>query len=186
MSGQIKIIGGQYKGKKITVPTALDCRPTSNRIRESVFNILQFEIREAICLDAFAGSGAMGLEAYSRGAQQVIFLEKQHKVFINLKKNIESFQIPKERFELHHIDCQEYLQNTKKQFDIIFLDPPFRQNFWDEISQQIINRHLLKENGIIYLEAPTPIATPDPKWELYKHKKVGMVYYHFFKLNPSS
>lgn len=183
MTGQIKIIAGQFKGRKIKVPDMIDCRPTPNRVRESLFNTLQFDIRDANCLDAFAGSGALGLEAYSRGAQTVVFLEKEPHVFFNLKKTLADFKTSSASIELHQLDCINYLNHTRRQFDIIFLDPPFGQNLWQSVCEIIHLKNILTPEGILYIEAPQLIQLPSSDWHLYKHQKMSSVYTHFFKLN---
>ena len=183
MTGQIKIIAGQFKGKKIKVPDMLDCRPTPNRVRESLFNTLQFDIRDANCLDAFSGSGALGLEAYSRGAQTVVFLEKEPRAFFNLKKTLADFKASSASLELYQLDCMDYLNQTRRQFDIIFLDPPFRQNLWQSVCEIIHRNNILTPEGILYIEAPQLIQLPSSDWQLYKHQKMSSVYMHFFKLN---
>jgi 16S rRNA (guanine966-N2)-methyltransferase len=184
MTGQIKIIAGQFKGKKIKVPEMIDCRPTPNRVRESLFNTLQFDIRDAHCLDAFAGSGALGLEASSRGAQTVVFLEKEPRVFLNLKKTLIDFKASASTLELHQLDCINYLNQTNRQFDIIFLDPPFQQNLWQSVCEIIFQKNILTPEGILYIEAPQLIQLSSSDWQIYKHQKMSSVYMHFFKLNP--
>ena len=180
MTGFIKIIGGQFKGKKIKVPEAMDLRPTPNRLRESIFNVLQFQIKHAHCLDAFAGTGALGLEAASRGAAQVVFLENNSKVYQNLDLTLKQFQHP--HLTALKTDCIDYLEHCKQTFDVIFLDPPFRQNLWETCIHHVIHRHLLNEDGILYIESPTPIKMHDKIWTLLKQGKVGDVYYGIYQL----
>ena len=116
----VRIIGGLYRGKKIHVPELEGLRPTPNRVRETLFNWLMNDIRGARCLDAFAGSGALGLEAYSRGAAEVIFLESSHCAHGALQKNIALFKNP--TLILKKTDALSYLESAKEPFDIIFLD----------------------------------------------------------------
>src|SRR3990167_149658 len=123
MPGKIKIIAGIYKGKTLPVINTAHLRPTPNRVRETLFNWLMFEIKAYTCLDAFAGSGALGIEALSRGAKKVILLEKDKEVFNKLEKTTQSLKndaiIPLKA------DFFTFITTTKEQFDLIFLDPPF-------------------------------------------------------------
>jgi len=179
MTGEIKIIAGLFKGKKIKVPNIDDLRPTPNRLRESLFNILQFDIQGADCLDAFAGTGALGFEAYSRGAKSVTFIEKNIEAARFLKKTIDDFSNP--NLELIHQDCLHYLQSCKKTFDIIFLDPPFKQNLWHRCCDMIQKRHLLNPNASIYLESAMAILDIGSSFKCQKHAKVGDVFYAIFR-----
>ncbi len=179
MLGHIKIIGGKYKGKKITVIESPDLRPTPNRLRETLFNILQHDIKLSKCLDGFAGTGALGLEAYSRGASQVTFLESNLTIFKQLAENTKEF--PHSEIECIHIDCLKYLKQTTKKFDIIFLDPPFKKDFWLQCCQTIIERNLLEDNGIIYLESPSPISIETNRLNFIRTGVIGDVYYTLFQ-----
>lgn len=181
MTGFIKIIGGKYKGKKIKVPDATDLRPTPNRLRESIFNVLQFDIKHASCLDAFAGTGALGLEAASRGAKEVIFLESNPKVYKALEQTLKEFDHP--HLSVIKTDCRDYLQKCIQKFDIIFLDPPFQKNLWEECIQSISQQQLLAENGIIYLESPISIPMETSCWTNIKQGKMGDVYFGIYQLS---
>ncbi len=154
MHGFVKIIAGRLKGKKIKVLENLDLRPTPNRLRESLFNIIQREVIHARCLDGFAGTGALGVEAYSRGAEHVTFLENHYKIYRQLLDNTKV--IPVENIKTIQIECLEFLKSTAERFDLIFLDPPFRKNYWQELMEIIAKRQLLNPHGILYLESPEP------------------------------
>ena len=181
MTGFIKIIGGQFKGKKIIVPDAMDLRPTPNRLRESLFNVLQFNIKQAVCLDAFAGTGALGLEAASRGAAQVVFLENNAKVYQSLDLTLKAFQHP--HLTAIKTDCLHYLEHCKQKFDVIFLDPPFRQSLWETCILHITQQQLLNEDGILYIESPAPIEMNEKFWSLIKQGKMGDVYFGIYQLS---
>lgn len=122
MPGEIKIIGGRFKGRKIKVLDMPHLRPTPIRLRETLFNVIQFDIKQAECLDTFAGTGALGLEAFSRGAKQVTFLEAQPKIYQQLLQNIQIFS---NSLQAICINALDYLKKTEKKFDIIFLDSSF-------------------------------------------------------------
>jgi 16S rRNA (guanine966-N2)-methyltransferase len=178
MNGEIKIIGGQFKGKKIKVAEIDGLRPTPNRLRESLFNILQFEIRGSDCLDAFAGTGALGFEAYSRGAKSITFIENHPQASHLLKKNILSFN--SNCLTLIVKDCLSYLQTCDKTFDVIFLDPPFKQNLWQSCCDIIQKRQLLNPHGLIYLESPSEILDIGSQFSCHKHGRIGDVFYAIF------
>ena len=118
MKQVIRIIGGQYRGKKLQFPDMDDLRPTPDRVRETLFNWLMNDIKEARCLDAFAGSGALGLEAFSRGALRVVFIEQSGSAYGNLQKIVTQFNSPK--LHLCKADARLYLQQSLEQFDLIF------------------------------------------------------------------
>ena len=179
MTNEIKIIAGVFKGKKITVPQLDDLRPTPNRLRESLFNVLQFDIQASDCLDAFAGTGALGLEAFSRGANAITFIENNPLAIKYLKKTIQNFS--NTRLTLIQQDCLAYLQSCQKTFDIIFLDPPFKQDLWQSCCDIIVDRKLLNAHGIIYLESPRAILNIGAAFECQKHAKVGEVFYTIFR-----
>ena len=180
MSGEIRIIGGLFKGKKIKVLDSADLRPTPNRLRESLFNVLQFDIKGAYCLDIFAGSGALGIEALSRGARSVVFVEKNHKAYLQLQKNLIELQIKSS--SVLHQDAVLYLQSCQEKFDIIFMDPPFQLNLWSTCVDIIEKKQLLKPQGLIYLESPQPIHLNPEKWSVKKQNKMGEVYYGIFEI----
>jgi 16S rRNA (guanine966-N2)-methyltransferase len=180
MIGEIKIIGGKFKGRKLKVLDMPDLRPTPNRLRETLFNIIQYDLKQAKCLDAFAGTGALGLEAYSRGAESVIFLETNLKTYQQLKNNLTIFQ--SNTLEAFTINCLDYLKTTNKVFDIIFLDPPFKENLWEECCQIILDRALLQPGGLIYLEAPFKINLDINHWKIRKEDKLSDVFYSIYEL----
>jgi len=181
MFGELKIIGGRFKGRKIKVIDAPNLRPTPNRIREAVFNALQHDIKEACCLDAFAGSGALGLEALSRGAKEVTFLELNPSVYTQLQKNLALFTGG--TIHHHRQNALAFLQTTQKTFDLIFLDPPFESNLWDECCHWIEQRHLLNPHGLLYLESSHLIELSSPSWTEIKTDRVSDVYYSIYLKN---
>jgi 16S rRNA (guanine966-N2)-methyltransferase len=176
---EIRIIGGQYRGKKLHFPNIEGLRPTPDRVRETLFNWLMHDIRDARCLDAFAGSGALGLEAFSRGASQVILVEQSPQAHANLQKIIHAFNSP--IVKLLKMDAQHYLQTSKEQFDIIFLDPPFAHNYLPQCIADLAQNDILVQGGLVYLESPTPIEMDEKQWQQIKLKQAGQVLYGLFK-----
>lgn len=182
MKQVVRIIGGLYRGKKLHFPEVEGLRPTPDRVRETLFNWLMHDIRDARCLDAFAGSGALGLEAFSRGAARVVFLEQSPKAYTNLQKVITAFNSPK--LKLLQTDTLQYLQHNQEEFDIIFLDPPFAHNYLPQCISNITQSNILKRGGLVYLESPTIIHLDETQWRQIKLKQAGHVIYALFeKLN---
>ncbi|MFZ4077644.1 MAG: 16S rRNA (guanine(966)-N(2))-methyltransferase RsmD, partial [Legionellaceae bacterium] len=120
MNESIRIIGGLYRGKKLTFAAQPSLRPTPNRIRETLFNWLMHDIRDADCLDAFAGSGALGFEAFSRGAKQVTLIEHDQPTYACLKKQAASFNTT--QLTVLRADVCDFIKVTQQTFDIIFFD----------------------------------------------------------------
>ncbi|MBI2786771.1 MAG: 16S rRNA (guanine(966)-N(2))-methyltransferase RsmD [Legionella longbeachae] len=179
MKQVVRIIGGLYRGKKLHFPDVEGLRPTPDRVRETLFNWLMHNIRETNCLDAFAGSGALGLEAFSRGAAQVFFLEQSPQAYANLHKTISTFNSSK--LKLLKTDALEYLEHSKENFDIIFLDPPFAQNFLPQCMSYLAQSPVLKSGGLVYLESATAIHLDEHHWRQIKLKQAGQVLYGLFE-----
>jgi 16S rRNA (guanine966-N2)-methyltransferase len=172
----IRIIGGLYRGKKLQFPESKDLRPTPNRVRETLFNWLMQDTQEAHCLDAFSGSGALGLEAFSRGAATVVFLEESPKICENLQTIITSFHSP--NLKLIQTDALLYLQqDSGKPFDLIFLDPPFRENYIPQCLELIVQHKRLVPGGFVYFESSSPIEIDLQEWNPIKSKQAGQVSY---------
>lgn len=179
MKETIRIIGGQYRGKKLHFPAIDGLRPTPDRVRETLFNWLMHTIRNARCLDAFAGSGALGFEAFSREASKVILLEQNSTAFANLKKIASAFNSPK--LSVIKTDATIYISQTKEQFDIIFLDPPFAQPQLLECIQTLAATDILIAGGIVYIESAQALSLDPLHWETIKLKQAGQVVYGLYK-----
>lgn len=175
--GEIRIIGGQWRGRKLKVPTVLGLRPTPDRVRETLFNWLSPLLQGAYCLDAFAGSGALGFEALSRGAAHVVMIDQSPLVVSSLKEQLAVFHS-------HHADIYQAkvppLKKTLKPFDIVFLDPPFKENILLSMCFYLEKEGLLASQSYIYLESPHALASKDlpANWRLLKSKKAGQVAFH--------
>lgn len=175
MSQTVRIIGGKYRGKKLAFPLAEGLRPTPSRVRETLFNWLMHKVRGARCLDAFAGSGALGLEAFSRGAKEVVLVEASPLVCSHLKKVLAFF--PKEGLSLYSMSALTYLSKGPEPFDLIFLDPPFASAQLQECLVCIQKNSLLTEGGLIYVESNSPLSTYQSLFSVLKEQKAGQVYY---------
>jgi 16S rRNA (guanine966-N2)-methyltransferase len=175
----IRIIGGHYRGKKLSVVDLEGLRPTPDRVRETVFNWLMHDIHGARCLDAFAGSGALGLEACSRGAAEVVFLEQAAKAHAHLQKVITQFA--EARLKVVRTDALMYLQQSSEQFDLIFLDPPFQHNYLPQCIQLLAHSNILRAGGLIYLETDHLPELNPTHWKQIKLKQSGQVIYGLFE-----
>jgi 16S rRNA (guanine966-N2)-methyltransferase len=179
MKQSIRIIGGKYRGKKLFVPNLEGLRPTPDRVRETLFNWLMHDIRDACCLDAFAGSGALGFEAYSRGASSVVFIESADEAYVSLRKQVRAFATT--QLTVLHQDAFIYLQNTQQQFDIVFLDPPFANDYLTPCIQHLTNFNVLKSGGLLYVESSEIVNLDFQRWEPLKLKQAGKVMYGLYK-----
>lgn len=179
---QLRIIGGDWRGRKLSFPAIADLRPTSDRVRETLFNWLQMDIGGARCLDLFAGSGALGLEALSRGASEVCFVEKDAIAAQQIRDHLQLLQ--SQRGRVLQQDALGFLTHNTERFDIIFLDPPFKLDCMAECSQQLSERGIATSGSLIYIETPKqrPLpALPEP-WQLLKQKAAGDVAYHLVRV----
>ncbi len=179
MKQTIRIIGGLFRGKKLHFPEVEGLRPTPDRVRETLFNWLMHAIHDARCLDAFAGSGALGFEAYSRGASQVVLVEQSAAAYASLKKNASAFDSPK--IMTVNGDACDYLQRSTGQFDIIFLDPPFADNKIPLCMSLLAQSNLLVDGGLLYLESAEEIILAPEIWQKIKLKHAGQVTYGLYR-----
>ncbi len=181
-ANSFRIIAGQWRSRKLNFHAAQDLRPTTDRIRETVFNWLMPVISGASCLDLFAGSGALGLEAASRGAGQVEMVEKNHKVLESLKQNITLLGAA----QVHAVgdDAMHYLANNDIQFDIVFLDPPYRLQQLEKYAATLEERSRLKAGAYIYVEYPKQQTFTAPaSWAKEKTSMAGNVIYELYQTN---
>lgn len=180
-SNQLRIIGGAWRGRKLNFPDVDGLRPTGDRIRETLFNWLAPDIKGAHCLDLFAGSGALGLEALSRGAQSSLLLEKHAAAAQQLKSNLQLLQ--SECGKVEQVDSLQWLrqQQPPHPFDIIFIDPPFALDLWEPIAAALEAHHWLSDEAIIYLEAPRDAHLQLPtNWQLHRDKQAGQVSFRLY------
>ena len=170
--GEIRIIGGKWKGKKIYFNLNDDLRPTPDRAKETLFNWLGQDLNEMHCLDLFSGTGALGLEALSRGAKKVTFVEK-NKDYLQKIKKVYLEMSQKEDCDFYCAECLEWVQNksSKAKYDLIFIDPPFNKNLIDNLLSNILRRKLLSESGKIYFEFEKKLDLKIPESLALKKKK---------------
>ncbi len=169
----MRVISGQARGLKLASPEGLDTRPTTDRVKESMFNIISPFLPAEDILDLFSGSGALGIEALSRNSLHGVFVESDKSALKVLKQNLEkSRQMPKA--EVLPVDAFTYLSRAAVKFDIIFLDPPYNKGLLTEAVNKIAERGLLKEGGIIVAEGETGgEAPPTDRFDILKSAKYG-------------
>jgi len=171
--GKIRIIGGEYRGRKIQVPDRPDLRPTPDRVRETLFNWLGQSLDGLSCLDLFAGSGALGFEAASRGAARVVMVEQDRAVFEALRETKET--IGASAVEVLLDDAFAVLGKAQA-FDVVFLDPPFRQNALPAVFRQLKTAPGMR----VYVESSEPFV-PGERWRELKRARAGQVSYQLFE-----
>lgn len=175
--GEVRIIGGVWRSRRLSFPASAGLRPTPDRIRETVFNWLTPALPGARCLDLFAGSGAFGFESVSRGALHAVLVEKQIEVVAALREN--SKRLKAEAVEIVHADALQWLRSLGHVFDIIFLDPPYASGLLGPCIELLEAKVWVKPKSLVYLETPKGEAPPLPaSWELLRSMTAGQVGYH--------
>lgn len=171
---KVRIIGGHLGSRNITFTEVDGLRPTLERVRETLFNWLQAEVINASCLDLFAGSGALGFEALSRGAKEVHFIEKNRTVGQKLKSNQQLLKLSNATIEV--TSALDFITKNSQPYDIIFVDPPFAMKGLENMAIKLENSHLIHDTSIVYLEcsAKQDYLLPS-NWCVLKEKKVGDV-----------
>jgi len=174
--GEIRIIAGHFRGRRIKVPSLPELRPTPDRVRETLFNWLGQWLDGERCLDLFAGSGALGFEAASRGAARVVMVENDRAAFAALERT--RALIGATQVELQLADAAAYLAGAGEPFDVVFLDPPFRQNALAAILERVPAR--LAPGARVYVEAERPIEG-GVRWTELKRARAGQVSYQLLQ-----
>lgn len=179
-AGSIRIIAGRWRGTKLTVPDLPGLRPTSDRVRETLFNWLQPMLHGARVLDLFAGSGALGLEAVSRGAREAILVEHDPKLAESLRRQIERLQA-QQTVRVVCADVLRWLQAPLQGcFDLVFIDPPFQQRLWPRVLAQL--DPWLDSQPWLYLEMPaTDRFNPEAPWQLHREGTTREVRYALYR-----
>lgn len=179
-SNKLRIIGGKWRGSRLSFPTLADLRPTADRVRETLFNWLQQYIEGSECLDLFAGSGALGFEALSRGARKAVLVDTDSMVIKQLDENAQRLRA---NVEIVRASAGDYLNREPQPFNIVFLDPPFRFDILAKVCQNLELGGWLAPDAWIYIESPTdkePPAVP-AQWQLHRDKLTGAVRYQLFR-----
>lgn len=184
-SNQVRIIAGRWRGRKLTFPAVEGLRPTPDRIRETLFNWLTGLLPGARCLDMFAGSGALGFEAASRGAGSVVMLERNPVVVQALQASLD--RLEGDAIEIHVADAIQWVRDCAAPFDLVFLDPPFSDSrlLTDGIAA-LAASHCVKPGARVYLELPkrAPLPGVPGDWIQEKAKVAGEVGYYLYRRKP--
>ena len=178
MKPQVRIIGGKWRGRKLSVVDAVGLRPTPDRVRETLFNWLARDCQQASVLDCFAGSGALGFEALSRGAARLVALEQHPQVCANLQLQAERFETS--AIEILRGDALDSINQLRQKFDIVFIDPPYAEpQLRAQVFRLLEEQHCLHSGARIYFEWPghESFDLPSPSLQWLKQKSAGQVNY---------
>ena len=173
----LRIIGGRYRRRILRFPDSEGLRPTPDRVRETLFNWLRQDLAGEHCLDLFAGSGALGFEALSRGAARVVMVEPASKVIAALHENAKMLENPP-GMEIIRGDALQYLASTKSKFDLIFLDPPFDKGWIPRLEPLLAG--IANEGAAVYIEAEHEVGALGD-WRAVRHGKAGEVHFQLMR-----
>ena len=177
----MRIISGIRRGHRLHEFSGQDVRPTTDRVKESMFNLIQSYVPSAYVLDMFAGSGALSLEALSRGAEYAVLIDADKRSVDLAKRNICDLKF-NDICEVRNISCFDYANTCDKKFDIIFLDPPYNKGFIEPALDAISKNGLLTDNGIVVLESDnTDFRNEYKGLEMLKQRKYGRTYITIYK-----
>ena len=179
-SGRIRIIGGNLRNSRLEVPNLPGLRPTPERVRETLFNWLAPTIQGARCLDLCAGTGALGIEALSRGAASVQFVECEARAVQALRKNLDRLKLA--TAQLSAGDAQAFLGGSPQPVDMVFLDPPFALDLWSVLAHRLEQGGWLTKAATVYVESPqaSPPSLP-PTWRMHKEGRAGEVRFALYR-----
>ncbi|MGF1758059.1 16S rRNA (guanine(966)-N(2))-methyltransferase RsmD [Photobacterium sagamiensis] len=179
--GFIRIISGRLRGRKLPVHDVEGLRPTTDRVKETVFNWLAQDIYQAKCLDLFAGSGSLGFEALSRGAENITMLELDKKAANQLQQNLAT--VGATNAEVINTDSLKYLAQPGTPYDVVFIDPPFRKDLIQNVVDLLEANNWLTPHAMIYIEAEKELGelTTPAHWRLHRDKTAGQVCYRLFE-----
>ena len=179
----MRIIGGKYKSRILKGFEGEAVRPTSDRAREALFNILSFKVINARVLDLFSGSGAVGIESLSRGAQEVLFNDNAKQSIALIKSNLSALKITlDEKVRLSNYDYLTCLDTARGQFDIIFIDPPYAFDYGVKALEKIAKKRLLNENGVAVYERDRAFEGEVEGLEKYDERRYGKAFFSFFRV----
>lgn len=183
-NGKLRIIGGQWRSRILPVIQQEGLRPTTDRVRETLFNWLQAELAHSYCLDLFAGSGALGFEAASRGAANVVLIESSVNACRVLKENSKTLQA--DNIQCVQNDAIDWLSLNTQRFDIVFIDPPYASDLLNKAIAQLEINQTLTDNALIYFEHQSRDKPPElpGNWSIIRHKTAGQISYYLAQREP--
>lgn len=178
----MRVITGIARGRKLKEPSGLEARPTTSRVKESIFNILQFQVPGRRVLDLFAGTGQMGIEALSRGAESAVFVDQRGEAAQLIRENLALCGL-KKNVRVATGDALQFLEKNRDQFDLIFVDPPYHKNLLEKAVEQIAKFDILSLHGIIVCESSAkdgqlPVLLPDCTCREYRYGSVLITMYY--------
>ena len=174
---KIRITGGEWRSRLVKVTEAPGLRPTPDRVRETLFNWLGQDLAGLVCLDLFAGSGALGFEAASRGAQWVTLVESDARAAAALERNAAALRA--RDVEIKRMNALQFLAFSDRRYDLAFLDPPYRQGWLERVLEPL--QRILQPGALVYAEAERELGDLGP-WRTVRHKKAGQVHYHLMRI----
>ena len=174
----MRVDAGIFKGRRLLENKYEHIRPTTDKVKQSLFVKLQFFVPEKSVLDLFCGTGAMGIEALSRGASEVEFVDKDARSVEMTKANLKNLGITN---KVHKCDALVYLENCQKQFDLIILDPPYKSGLYEKVLKKIEEKNLLSEDGIIVCEHAKEDVFDYQNFEVFDEKRYGTIMLTYLK-----
>lgn len=185
---KLRIIGGTWRGRQLPFVEVDGLRPTGDRVRETLFNWLAAWVPDSHCLDLFAGSGALGFEALSRGAADVTMVESNSSVVVHLRENARRLAAHGARVihsnALAYLGQPAPLGQSGSAVDLVFIDPPFSQNLWQSVIDSLTQVRWLADNAFIYIESPSQAVFNVPaNWDLHKRKRAGQVEFALYRVS---
>jgi len=178
-AGKVRIIAGKWRSRKLDVIDAADLRPTPDRVRETLFNWLSAYIEGATCLDLFAGSGILGFESLSRGAATVTMVDTNPAVVKLLQT--QATKLGADGADILCADALGWLKANSRQFDIVYLDPPFSKKQLGNVMAQLLNCGTLHQGSLVYIESDGEFTDEDPRLRVLKQSKAGVVHFKLFE-----
>ena len=179
----MRVLAGKYKGRRLISGQDLSIRPLTNRLKENIFNILQDLVEGAWTLDLFCGSGSFGIEALSRGARHIDFVDQTDHAFKFLKRNITGLNIPRDQYALFQTDALRFCRQAKTTYDLILMDPPFKFEFLQQLTDLIGSGGILKSDGLVILhhEITNPITETSSDYVIIDQRRYGRSLVSFIK-----
>lgn len=176
----MRVIAGRYKGRSLVAPKQ-DARPTLDRMKETLFNILNFKLQHAVVLDLFAGSGQLAIESLSRGADKAVLCDNSRDSIAAIKQNLD--KVGAVAAEVYFGDYKRYLSLTQEKFDIVFVDPPYRSGYYCDVLEALCSYNLLNDDGVVVCEHTAQDELPQSVGllEIYDSRKIGTVKFDFYR-----